>query len=89
MDPADCEAAINAPSDDSGAEMRVVERTEHPHIPSLELWDFHKQKRHLRKAYLDHWQATVGETGTGRPVDAIIAPVAPFAAPPHGHYKYA
>ncbi|KAG6888252.1 hypothetical protein C0995_009453 [Termitomyces sp. Mi166 len=49
-----------------------------------ELWQFHKKKRDLRQGYLEHWLATVNETGTGRPVDAIIAPVAPFTAVPHG-----
>ncbi|KAG2111804.1 general amidase [Suillus cothurnatus] len=38
------------------------------------------------------WQTTgkkpVSETGTGRPVDAIICPAAPFAATPHGKNRY-
>ncbi|KAG5730776.1 hypothetical protein E4T56_gene3505 [Termitomyces sp. T112] len=42
----------------------------------------------VQQAYLEHWLATAGETGTGRPVDAIIAPVAPFTAVPHGKYTY-
>jgi len=50
----------------------------------LQLWQLHKEKRNLRKAYLDHWEATVSQAGTGRPVDAIIAPVAPYTAVPHG-----
>ncbi|KAG6827461.1 hypothetical protein H0H92_011700 [Tricholoma furcatifolium] len=49
-----------------------------------ELFQTHKHKRDLREAYLAHWLATQNETGTGRPVDAIIAPVAPFTAAPHG-----
>ncbi|KAF8591867.1 amidase signature enzyme [Ramaria rubella] len=32
---------------------------------------------------------TVNVTDTGRPVDAIISPVAPFTAPPHGKYMTA
>ncbi|KAF8577001.1 general amidase [Ramaria rubella] len=58
-----------------------------PELPSLsayELWECHKVRRDLRQAYLDHWEASVATTGTGRPVDAIIAPVAPYAAAPHG-----
>lgn len=53
-------------------------------ISAFQLWGLQKERRQLRKAYLDHWQATSEGTGTGRPVDAIIAPCAPFAAPPHG-----
>ncbi|KAG6860169.1 hypothetical protein C0995_014841 [Termitomyces sp. Mi166 len=55
---------------------------------AYELWQFHKKRRSLREAYLEHWLATVKETGTGRPVDAIIAPVAPFTAVPHGKDSY-
>ncbi|CAE6491166.1 unnamed protein product [Rhizoctonia solani] len=49
-----------------------------------QLWQLHKEKRDLRKEYLDHWQATVSRTTTGRPVDAVISPAVPYAAPPHG-----
>ncbi|KAI0075922.1 general amidase [Panus rudis PR-1116 ss-1] len=54
------------------------------HKSAYELWQLHKEKRILRKSYLDHWEATVSRTGTGRPVDAIISPVAPYTAVPHG-----
>ncbi|KZT35454.1 amidase [Sistotremastrum suecicum HHB10207 ss-3] len=55
-------------------------------IPPLNkfLWQLHKQKRQLRKEYLDHWEATVEITGTGRPVDGIISPPTPYGATPHG-----
>jgi amidase len=52
-----------------------------------DLWQLHKKKRELRKDYLDHWQATISLTGTGRPVDAIISPVAPLTPSPHGANK--
>jgi len=51
------------------------------------LWNLQKLRRDLREAYLEHWNATVSQTGTGRPVDAIISPVAPWTAPPHGLNK--
>ncbi|KAL1952417.1 hypothetical protein VTO73DRAFT_1566 [Trametes versicolor] len=57
---------------------------ERRHLSAYELWELHKQKRGLRKSYLDHWEATVANTGTGRPVDAIISPAAAYAACPHG-----
>ncbi|KAG8894912.1 hypothetical protein FRB99_000916 [Tulasnella sp. 403] len=43
-------------------------------LSAYELWQLHKRKRQLRKEYLDHWERTVGRTGTGRPVDAILCP---------------
>ncbi|KAL5640484.1 hypothetical protein ACGC1H_007661 [Rhizoctonia solani] len=49
-----------------------------------QLWQLHKEKRDLRKEYLDHWQATASRTTTGRPVDAVISPAVPYAATPHG-----
>ncbi|KAJ8519145.1 hypothetical protein ONZ45_g3862 [Pleurotus djamor] len=51
---------------------------------TFELWQLQKDKRDLRKSHLDYWQATVSQTGTGRPVDAIISPVAAYTAVPHG-----
>ncbi|KAM6501200.1 general amidase [Amanita muscaria] len=58
-------------------------------LTGYELWQVHKERRQLRAEYLEHWQATVSKAGTGRPVDVIIAPVAPYAAPPHGQNKAA
>ncbi|KAL9000707.1 MAG: hypothetical protein Q9169_000743 [Polycauliona sp. 2 TL-2023] len=37
-------------------------------------------KREYQKEYMEYWNSTADITGTGRPVDIIIAPVAPFAA---------
>ncbi|PBP27707.1 amidase [Diplocarpon rosae] len=37
-------------------------------------------KRQYQKRYMDYWNSTTSLTGTGRPVDAVITPVAPFAA---------
>jgi amidase len=56
---------------------------------AYQLWQVQKLRQNIRKEYIDHWNATASETGTGRPVDAIICPAAPFAAPPHGKNKYA
>lgn len=53
-------------------------------ISAYQMWQLHKELLSLRQEYLDHWEGTVSITGTGRPVDAIICPSAPYAAPPHG-----
>ncbi|KAG9001108.1 hypothetical protein FRB90_011681 [Tulasnella sp. 427] len=57
-------------------------------VSAYELWKLHKRKTELRKQYLDHWENTKKRTGTGRPVDAILCPVAPYPAPPHGHNRF-
>ncbi|ESK92480.1 general amidase [Moniliophthora roreri MCA 2997] len=54
------------------------------HRSAYELWQLHREKRDLRKSHLDHWEATVSRTGTGRPVDAIIGPATAYSAVPHG-----
>ncbi|KIK70773.1 hypothetical protein GYMLUDRAFT_32823 [Collybiopsis luxurians FD-317 M1] len=58
-------------------------------ISAYQLWQLHKKKRDLREEYLQLWEDTVKETGTGRAVDAIISPVAPYAAVGHGKNKFA
>ena len=45
-------------------------------------------KREYQKEYLEYWNSTADLTTTGRPVDAIIAPLAPFAAARPDRYKY-
>lgn len=62
-------------------------RPEDDGISAYQLWQLHKKKGELRQEYLDYWQDSAKLTGTGRPVDAIISPVAPYAAPPHGENK--
>ncbi|KAJ7134760.1 general amidase [Mycena epipterygia] len=54
------------------------------HRSAHELWQLNTEKRELRKSYLDYWRATVSQTGTGRPVDAIISPAVAYTAVPHG-----
>lgn len=44
--------------------------------------------KQLRQKYLDIWQATASQTGTGMPVDAIILPSGGTVASPHGTMEY-
>ncbi len=45
-------------------------------------------KREYQKDYMEYWNSTAHLTTTGRPVDAMIAPLAPFAAARPDRYKY-
>jgi amidase len=45
-------------------------------------------KRQYQKEYMEYWNSTASLTGTGRPVDAIISPLAPFAAARPDMYEY-
>lgn len=44
--------------------------------------------RTLKKEYLDYWNSTAEKTSTGRPVDAIVCPLAPFPAARPKKYTY-
>ncbi|KAJ6520067.1 general amidase [Mycena sanguinolenta] len=58
-------------------------------LSAFALWQLHKKKRDLREEHFKHWADTVTQTGTGRPVDAIISPVAPHTALRHGWHRNA
>ena len=45
-------------------------------------------KRAYQKEYMEYWNSTSSLTGTGRPVDGVIAPLAPFAAARPDMYSY-
>lgn len=71
----------------SGEELfPVFEGLELPDLPVSKLWDLHQERTALAKKFLDHWLETSSRTKNGKPIDAIIMPVAPFAACPN--YKY-
>lgn len=44
--------------------------------------------RQWKKQYLDAWNATASKTETKEPIDAIIAPLAPYAAARPNKYKW-
>lgn len=44
-----------------------------------EYWQLHLERTELVKRYLERWNASVKETGTGRPIDGIISPATPYA----------
>lgn len=45
------------------------------HLDTYSYWQLSRAKLAFIKKQLDRWEATVSQTGTGRPVDAIICPV--------------
>lgn len=45
-------------------------------------------KRQFQKLYMDYWNSTAEETGTGRPVDGVICPLAPYPAARPEKYSY-
>ncbi|GAQ42175.1 hypothetical protein AtubIFM56815_005197 [Aspergillus tubingensis] len=58
----------------------VIDTSGSPQKTALEIAALNVEKREYQKQYLDYWNSTAQVTGTGRPVDAVICPVAPHAA---------
>ena len=46
------------------------------------------EKRQFQKEYLEYWNSTAEETDTGKPVDGVICPLAPYPAARPELYKY-
>jgi amidase len=67
---------------------RAMHRPPPLNLTAYQYWQVNVQQRELRQSYLDHWRETTAITGTGRPVDAILSPAAPYVAPPHGLNRY-
>jgi len=78
------EPIISSMALEGADDMRLPYRPTNGGTTAYQLWQAQKLRRDIRKEYLDHWEATASETGTGRPVDAIICPAAPYVAHPHG-----
>lgn len=63
----------------------------HEQMNASEISATNVAKREYQKDYMEYWNSTVDLTTTGRPVDALIMPVAPFAAARrerYSHYGY-
>lgn len=61
---------------------------EYPQSNATEIMQTMVAKREALKEYMEYWNSTQELTGTGRPVDAIISPLAPFSAARHAMYSY-
>lgn len=57
-------------------------------IVAHQVFDLFHKRNQFMKASLDHWNATISRTTTGRPIDAIIAPIAADPPSPHGSLFY-
>ncbi|GAA6040978.1 hypothetical protein JCM8097_000520 [Rhodosporidiobolus ruineniae] len=55
------------------------------HLSTYEFWQLSYARRKYIAKQLAAWEATTEVTGTGRPVDALIAPPAPYVSFEHGH----
>jgi len=58
-----------------------------PYTPA-KLFKLNLEREAFRSKALAHWNATRQHTASGRPVDAILCPVAPTLAPPHNTTRW-
>ncbi|KAJ5773234.1 hypothetical protein N7457_008130 [Penicillium paradoxum] len=56
-------------------------------MTAFEIAALNVAKREYQKAYMDYWNSTAQLTGTGRPVDGLLCPLAPHAAVLPNEYK--
>ena len=59
-----------------------------PPKTAIDIAAVNRDLRTYKKEYMDYWNSTASLTGTGRPVDAFVMPVAPFAAARPERYRY-
>ncbi|CUM64854.1 uncharacterized protein PRCAT00002469001 [Priceomyces carsonii] len=78
--------------------MEVLNETGEPLFPYMrlygtsselgvsDLWKLQSERKLLQKKYLQRWNETALKTKNGKPIDAIILPVSPFAGNPKGKF---
>ena len=59
-----------------------------PEMGATKIAETNVAKREYQKEYMEYWNRTADATGSNRPVDAVIMPLAPFPAARPERYKY-
>ncbi|KAJ6028561.1 hypothetical protein N7540_004137 [Penicillium herquei] len=65
---------------------QVIVAENGPEITASAIAALNIAKREYQKQYMDYWNSTADLTGTGRPVDGLLCPLAPHAAVIPGQY---
>jgi amidase len=68
--------------------LESVVRLDLPVLSINEIWELQLQKTAYQKRILEAWNETEKITQTGKPMDAFISPIAPFAAVAHNQYDH-
>lgn len=81
----DCRAALALADEPAAPQALVIDR---PQANATDIMATNIRKREAQKAYMEYWNSSAERSGTGRPVDAVIAPLAPFPAARPAMYTY-
>jgi amidase len=65
-----------------------VVRLDQPVATINEVWKLQLEKTAYQKKFLEVWNETAKRTKNGKPMDAFIMPLAPFAAVAHNQYDH-
>ena len=65
-----------------------VIRLDQPAATINEVWELQLEKTAYQKKVLEVWNDTTQRTKNGKPMDAFIMPLAPFAAVAHNQYDH-
>lgn len=57
-------------------------------LSTYEYWQLCLRRKLFITQQLNAWEGTAESTGTGRPIDALIAPVAPYTSFTHDSQQY-
>ena len=81
----DCRDALALGNEPAAPQALVVDK---PQADATQIMKLNVAKREAQKAYMEYWNGSAERTGTGQPVDAVIAPLAPFPAARPEMYTY-
>jgi amidase len=65
-----------------------VVRLDLPVLAIDEAWQLQLERTAYQKKVLEAWNNTSLKTVTGKPMDAFVMPIAPFAAVAHNQYDH-
>lgn len=82
----DCQADMNLSGEPLAKQALIADNL--PQANASDIMAVNIEQREVQKEYMEFWNSTSDQTGTGRPVDAIIAPLAPFPAARENGYTY-
>ncbi|TID20558.1 putative glutamyl-tRNA(Gln) amidotransferase subunit A [Venturia nashicola] len=84
----DCNTAFALSGEPIAPQMTPLFTSTTPQFTASQIAENNVAQREIKKQYLDYWNSTEAVTGTGRPVDAVICPTAPFPAARPNCYAY-
>jgi len=84
----DVHAAFALSGEPMASQVASTYGTRQPEYTASEIAAVNVQKLEYQREYMEYWNSTATLTGTGRPVEAIIAPLAPFPAARPDMYDY-